>query len=149
MCTFLLQNGALWDIGLVHCGIYETSLFVWHNFRFTRPWWLILSFSCSLLRHCHLPRPAYVTEQHHEWQSDIWYISLNVSAMLTCCVLPLFLLWIPCGFMISIHIPNGWSDGTRATILSMKWSWSILLKPNGTKTQQYKPYDPVKWVFCA
>ena len=23
MCTFLLQNDALWDIGLMHCGIYE------------------------------------------------------------------------------------------------------------------------------
>ena len=23
MCTFLLQNGALWDMGLVHCGICE------------------------------------------------------------------------------------------------------------------------------
>ena len=27
MCTFLLQNGALWDMGLVHCGICATGLF--------------------------------------------------------------------------------------------------------------------------
>ena len=26
MCTFLLQNGALWDICLMHCGIREISL---------------------------------------------------------------------------------------------------------------------------
>ena len=26
MCTFLLQSGALWDIGLEHCGICETDL---------------------------------------------------------------------------------------------------------------------------
>ena len=26
MCTFLLQSGALWDMGLVHCGIYEMDL---------------------------------------------------------------------------------------------------------------------------
>ena len=26
MCTFLLQNGALWDMGLVHCGICEMDL---------------------------------------------------------------------------------------------------------------------------
>ena len=26
MCTFLLQNGALWDVILVHCGICATSL---------------------------------------------------------------------------------------------------------------------------
>ena len=27
MCTFLLQKGALWDMGLVHCGICEMGLF--------------------------------------------------------------------------------------------------------------------------
>ena len=26
MCTILLQNGALWDVILVHCGICATSL---------------------------------------------------------------------------------------------------------------------------
>ena len=26
VCTFLLQNGALWDMGLVHCGICSTTL---------------------------------------------------------------------------------------------------------------------------
>ena len=26
MCTFLLQNGALWDITLMRCGIYEMDL---------------------------------------------------------------------------------------------------------------------------
>ena len=26
MCTFLLQNGALWDMGLVHHEIYATGL---------------------------------------------------------------------------------------------------------------------------
>ena len=26
MCTFLLQNDALWDVGLMHCGICVTSL---------------------------------------------------------------------------------------------------------------------------
>ena len=26
MFTFLLQNGALWDIGLVHCGVCATDL---------------------------------------------------------------------------------------------------------------------------
>ena len=33
MCTFLLQNGALWDMGLVHCGICATSILrpVWHH----------------------------------------------------------------------------------------------------------------------
>ena len=25
-CTFLLQNGALWDIGLMHCGVFEMGL---------------------------------------------------------------------------------------------------------------------------
>ena len=25
-CTFLLQNGALWDMALVHCGICATGL---------------------------------------------------------------------------------------------------------------------------
>ena len=25
MCTFLLQNGAWWDMGLVHCGICATG----------------------------------------------------------------------------------------------------------------------------
>ena len=29
MCTFLLQNGALWDAGLVHCGICEIGLYDW------------------------------------------------------------------------------------------------------------------------
>ena len=29
-CTFLLQNSALWDIGLVHCGICETALLGHH-----------------------------------------------------------------------------------------------------------------------
>ena len=28
MCTFLLQSGALWDMGVVHCGICATGLFV-------------------------------------------------------------------------------------------------------------------------
>ena len=28
MCTCLLQNGALWDMGLVHCGICAASLFL-------------------------------------------------------------------------------------------------------------------------
>ena len=27
MCTFLLQNGALWGMGLVHCGVCETGPF--------------------------------------------------------------------------------------------------------------------------
>ena len=35
MWTFLLQNGALWDMGLVHCGIYATGLltpaYCWHG----------------------------------------------------------------------------------------------------------------------
>ena len=26
MCAFLLQNGALWDVGLTHCGICEIGL---------------------------------------------------------------------------------------------------------------------------
>ena len=30
MCTFLLQSGALWDMGLVHCGICEMDLF-WYQ----------------------------------------------------------------------------------------------------------------------
>ena len=29
MCTFLLQNGALWGIGLLHCGICELGQFFW------------------------------------------------------------------------------------------------------------------------
>ena len=35
MCTFLLQNAALWDMGLVHCGICGTGLlqFNHHEFR--------------------------------------------------------------------------------------------------------------------
>ena len=28
MCTFLLQNGALWDMGMVHCGICATGLLI-------------------------------------------------------------------------------------------------------------------------
>ena len=27
MCTFLLQSGALWDMGLMHCGICATVLY--------------------------------------------------------------------------------------------------------------------------
>ena len=36
MCTFLLQNGVLWDVGLVHCGICATGLlegFWGHRYR--------------------------------------------------------------------------------------------------------------------
>ena len=29
MCTFLLQNGALWNICLVHCGTRETDLLLY------------------------------------------------------------------------------------------------------------------------
>ena len=29
LCTFLLQNDALWDMGLVHCGICATGLLQW------------------------------------------------------------------------------------------------------------------------
>ena len=29
MCTFLLQYGALWDMGLVHCGTCEIGLLKW------------------------------------------------------------------------------------------------------------------------
>ena len=32
MCTFLLQHGALWDMGLVHCGICTTGLLHLHLF---------------------------------------------------------------------------------------------------------------------
>ena len=38
MCTFQLQNGALWDMGLVHCGICGTNLFIisyWIHAMFT------------------------------------------------------------------------------------------------------------------
>ena len=35
MCIFLLQNGALWDIHVMHCRIYEMGLLVnpttWHS----------------------------------------------------------------------------------------------------------------------
>ena len=31
-CTFLLQNGALWDMGLVNCGIWATGLFWLRNY---------------------------------------------------------------------------------------------------------------------
>ena len=31
VCTFLVQNGALWDRGLVHCGIWAMSLLLWQN----------------------------------------------------------------------------------------------------------------------
>ena len=27
MCTYLLQNVAFWDMGLLHCGIYELGQF--------------------------------------------------------------------------------------------------------------------------
>ena len=37
MCTFLLQNCALWDMGLVHYGICVTNQFLW----FTEAWWHI------------------------------------------------------------------------------------------------------------
>ena len=30
VCTFLLQNGGLWDVGLVHCGICEVNLLGQH-----------------------------------------------------------------------------------------------------------------------
>ena len=30
MCTFLLQNGPLWDMCPVHCGIYEMDLLSWN-----------------------------------------------------------------------------------------------------------------------
>ena len=33
MCTFLLQNGALWDICPMHCGICEMGLWL-HNVPF-------------------------------------------------------------------------------------------------------------------
>ena len=32
ICTFLLQNGSLWDMGLMHCGTCEIGPF--------QPWWL-------------------------------------------------------------------------------------------------------------
>ena len=28
MCTFLLQNAVLWDMEMVHCGIYALNLFI-------------------------------------------------------------------------------------------------------------------------
>ena len=31
MCTFLLQNGALWDICVMHCGICEKGLLIQHH----------------------------------------------------------------------------------------------------------------------
>ena len=36
-CTFLLQNGALWDMGLMHCGIYATGSITYNiaNHKFT------------------------------------------------------------------------------------------------------------------
>ena len=37
-CTFLLQNGALWDMGLLHCGIWATGLL-----RSCLPIWMMLS----------------------------------------------------------------------------------------------------------
>ena len=39
MCTFLLQNGALWDMGLVHCGIFATGQFeLWAQMSEHRTW---------------------------------------------------------------------------------------------------------------
>ena len=38
VCTFLLQNGALWDISVMHCGICEMGLISQKIERNTRAW---------------------------------------------------------------------------------------------------------------
>ena len=57
ICTFLLQNNALWDIRLVHCGICEISQWLWSlnvvN-RYTLEWTLNRFYWTILLEtRCH------------------------------------------------------------------------------------------------
>ena len=51
MCTFLLQNGALWDTRLVHCGICVTGLLHIHKQwnAITHPWTNLKCGSAKLL----------------------------------------------------------------------------------------------------
>ena len=44
-CTFLSQNGALWDVGLMHCGISTTGLLGYCNANYT------LDIDVSTFRH--------------------------------------------------------------------------------------------------
>ena len=55
--TFPLQNGALWDMGLVHCGIWTTGLLDCTFFHLTREFYNI--FHKLLIRFDHANKVKY------------------------------------------------------------------------------------------
>ena len=92
MCPFLSQNGALWDMGLVLCGLCSTSLL---NDVYWRMWvsfqWAVLVIVCDDLVHnmtvlcCHVTKAvAYfqcVREKHTRFENDIYLLCLTLQVV--------------------------------------------------------------------
>ena len=51
MCTFRLQNGVLWDMGLVHCGIRATSQFMCFLTVLEKFWSFVDTLGYNAIRH--------------------------------------------------------------------------------------------------
>ena len=92
MCTFRLQNGALWDMGLGHCGIRATSQFVcfWavlekllsfvdtlgYNAITIQVWWGFYS-NGDINSGCYNFYPSYIVDQYtdHDATFDsVWHL---------------------------------------------------------------------------
>ena len=61
MCKFLLQNGALWDMGQVHCGICATGLFCCNGYtlvKYSYKLWIDWNINASYMKYLEMPRPV-------------------------------------------------------------------------------------------
>ena len=69
VCLFLLQNDALWDICVVHCGICEMDLYIltWHDgSESSQKWGVMRGFSVSKISQI-----QYEYEIHRNWHTMV------------------------------------------------------------------------------
>ena len=89
MCTFLLQNGALWDMRLVHYGICATGLLIWlRQCQWNNPEGYGLNWTMSN----HNKTQQSMNHVHNSW--DVLYKVYGIS-ILVASPMSLWLLWWP------------------------------------------------------
>ena len=91
MCTFLLQNDALWEIyGLVHCGICAIGL-MWVTYKpstgsdyglahaLPEQRWLIVNWNTGNKLHWNINRDSYILIQYYAFENVVCKISTIFS----------------------------------------------------------------------
>ena len=87
MCTFVSQNGAVRDIGLVHCGICATSLFDGCKLSCQ---WALSTMSVILVVETHgwVPKTARSKPKINEWLLNLQELSIIFLVVPSFCTQP-------------------------------------------------------------